>query len=550
MKVSRISALLVAGAFSLSLISCTDNNTLPSRISRIRDKDREYEIGQSYADKEDDPLNSSDIPDELCDTYNIQSMVQVLIDHINENEGEDTLREDIQSLLDFYDRLYEANTNMEIVFYSSYTDKEVEEEYNKYYRAVYVADDLLSYGFYYGYTYSEHKELFADLVDTDRVELYKGNTYNLKLIRLESELSFDEMSESLSNYYGIESSTDLSLNEKDLKCAEILLALIDGYDTDLLYSQYDRDYTGEEILTLSKTVKSELLPAFQKLMTAYLYKTDWAEHSSSYDASADPFEVIVEFAPLLSPDITESAELIYNEKLYTISDKEGSYVGAFTDNLPAQNKARIFIGNVGAEQELISAIHEFGHFHAALKDDTPSFLHRNNLDIAEIQSQGLELLFMQFYDDIYGSAGSSRKLETVVNMLDSVICGFLMGEFEYTVVRDREKLTPQDVVDLFNDTFKDYEPGYRLHYISHLFISPGYYISYATSALAAFDIFDDVLSDPHKALEQYEKMANISSNSGEYTFRKALSYCGFNDVLTKKYISELADELNDYAESF
>ena len=62
----------------------------------------------------------------------------------------------------------------------------------------------------------------------------------------------------------------------------------------------------------------------------------------------------------------------------------------------------------------------------------------------------------------------------------------------------------------------------KLNMISHLFESPGYYISYSTSALAAFDLFDDVNNDPYKALERYEKIAKISCNSGEYNFRKRL----------------------------
>ena len=52
------------------------------------------------------------------------------------------------------------------------------------------------------------------------------------------------------------------------------------------------------------------------------------------------------------------------------------------------------------------------------------------------------------------------------------------------------------------------------------------------------------------SLEQYEKIAKTSFNSGEYTFKMALKECGFSAVLTKEYITALADELNDYADSF
>ena len=59
-----------------------------------------------------------------------------------------------------------------------------------------------------------------------------------------------------------------------------------------------------------------------------------------------------------------------------------------------------------------------------------------------------------------------------------------------------------------------------------------------------------MLNDPDRALEQYEKIAKISCNSGEYTFKKALSKCGFSDVLTKDYIYSLSDELKEYSKCF
>ena len=163
-----------------------------------------------------------------------------------------------------------------------------------------------------------------------------------------------------------------------------------------------------------------------------------------------------------------------------------------------------------------------------------------------MQSQGLELIFTRFYDDIYGDTSDTEKLMQVIDLLDSVISGYLVGEFEYRAVQDIDNMTPEKLVELFNDKLSYYDGACSLYMISHLFESPGYYISYSTSALAAFDLFDDVNNDPDKALERYEKIAKISCNSGEYKFRRALSECGFSNVLTKDYISKLADDINDF----
>jgi len=548
MRHSRISALLTAAVLSISMISCSDNNTASERIQRYRDKEKEFSIGQSYAIDEEDIPDDIEISDELCDISNIEEKVQLLIEHIDDEEEEAVIKADIQNLLDMYDSLYEAHTNMEVVFYKNYSDKGLESEYNKFYRAAYVAEDLIAHGFIHGYS-SKYRSLFEELVDKDDLIKHEGE-YDLETARIESEASFEDRAEAMSSYYEITSNDELSDQEKDLKCAEILLDLLEDYDTNLLYSQYDRDYTGEDILALSKAVKTELTPVYDKLMDTYFDKTNWVETFSYNDNISDPFQVIRDYAPSLSADISKSAEIICNEKLYSICDNSDAFGGAFTDDLPVQRRARIFIGNVGKENELGSAIHEFGHFHACLYDDTPAYLFKNNMDIAEIQSQGLELLFMQFYDDIYGDVSDAKKIEKVLDLLDSVICGFFIGEFEYTVVKDLDNMTPQKVVDLFSELASEYQSLYSLNMIPHIYESPGYYISYATSSLAAFDIFEDLLKDKKKALEQYEKIARTSYNSGEYTFRMALKECGFSDVLSNDYISGLADKLEEYAEGF
>jgi oligoendopeptidase F len=127
-----------------------------------------------------------------------------------------------------------------------------------------------------------------------------------------------------------------------------------------------------------------------------------------------------------------------------------------------------------------------------------------------------------------------------------VLSGFLVGKFEYTVLSQRDDMTPQDVVDCWDDIIGDYTdlPFYE---ITHIFEMPGYYVSYAVSALAAFDIWKDCLSDPDEGLEKYEKLARIPSNSNSTKFLETLEKCGFSSVMTSEYIDSLAQELSEYA---
>lgn len=195
--------------------------------------------------------------------------------------------------------------------------------------------------------------------------------------------------------------------------------------------------------------------------------------------------------------------------------------------------------------DLLTAIHEFGHFYSSFYDETNAYSTESNIDIAEIQSQGMELMFMQFYDDIYGKQADAMKLMKAYDMADAVISSFLVGEFEYTALMQTEELTPEDVLELYDELLGDYAEEYPFYYMSHIFEAPGYYISYGVSALAAFDMFEDCINDPQAVLEKYEEIAAVPMNSKDCKFKASLKECGFSDVLTDEYIIELAEKLRN-----
>ncbi|WP_295077281.1 hypothetical protein [Ruminococcus sp.] len=539
MRSARLIAIAAAAVFSVSCFSCSDNNR-PPRISRYRDKVKEFKIGQAGIDNDD----STDQLPERSNLDDVEESVRKLLDDIGRSDNEEAVKADIDSLLSMYDTIYEARTNAEFIFYRNYTDKHVEALYNEYYHDAAVAADLIMYGFNRGAD-SDYSSLFEKLVDKEGKEHY---VYSLSSARAEAESSFLDIAETKSEYYEVINDASLSVGEKDLRCAELLLELIEDYTPETFYTQYDRDYTGEEILELGKTVSDKIIPVYKEMLKDYFGTVSWSDYFSEDDSEENPFETVREYAKTLSPEFDKYSQKLIDEKLYTVCYNDDAFEGAFTDELPTQNSAKIFIGNMGnSRNRLTTAIHEFGHYYASFFDETHALMAKNNLDIAEIQSQGFELLFMQFYNDIYGKSGDSMKLYRILNIADSIVCGFLVGEFEYSIISEKDSITPEEVVDKFNDLFEELEIDYHLSDIPHIIESPGYYISYATSALASLDLLDDVMNDPAKALEKYEKMARISNNSGEYSFRAALKECGFDDVLTKEYITSLAAKLKMYS---
>ena len=156
MRAVRLIAFAAAAVLTVTSISCSDNNR-PPRISRYRDKIKEFKIGQTG-------IESTDTTDQLpnrIDLKNVEDNVQKLLDDIIKTDNEEAVKADIDTLFAIYDQIYEARTNAEFVFYRNYTDKHIEDLYNEYYHDASVSADLITYSFSRGND-SDYSYLFDE----------------------------------------------------------------------------------------------------------------------------------------------------------------------------------------------------------------------------------------------------------------------------------------------------------------------------------------------------------------------------------------------------
>ncbi|WP_294750791.1 hypothetical protein [uncultured Ruminococcus sp.] len=546
MTFSRCISCAIASAIVLSCCSCSDMNDYTSRSSRITDSETEYTTVQPV-DESKDSSDADGTGYEMLEA--VSADVEQLINDLAKPHNKDTVQSDIDKLLDMFDIIYEKRTFASVDFYSDYQNSEAKAAFQSTEHLFSIAEALISYGFFCG-TESQYNDLFKDITPPEAAALYGGGDYDLETARAEAESAYLDDEENMNRYYDIVDDDTLSMDEKDLRCAEILIDMLADETPESFYDDYYRDYTGDEIFALRETVTSNIIPAYFDLRDKYLDTWPLTRYAHE-ELSETPFDVIQKYAGSLSPDIRESADRLVNEKLFKICSSEKAFDISFMDDLPAQNSAYIFIGQQSDEDIFSAAVHEFGHFHASFYDDTHAFLMKDNFDIAETQSQGMEILFTQFYDDIYGDNGRMNgdhmRLSTLSDICYCVFSAFCIGSFEYELVSRINDITSEEVVRLFNSACDDSPVGYHLSDIAHLYECPGYYISYATSALASLELFFDLAEDKDRAIEKYEKMAEISCYSGEYTFREALDICGFEDVITEKFITDISKKLSDYA---
>ena len=399
---------------------------------------------------------------------------------------------------------------------------------------------------------TENGEYVFSLMKEGYIQL--NNQYTVKKAE-ETDEMIAQKNELLKDYIKVLGSP-ASEEEKEFSCAEIYLELVKYYNSliltedsnyiDYAYQLYCRDYSPDDIAKLNDSAAEKLSDAYKKIneRRAKVYVKEAGE--KKFDNN---FDVVSQFAYRVSDDLRESAEMVLEHDLYT-TGKGSSDTTSYTTKLNYIGAAIIYQYISGESRDLSTAAHEFGHFNALRQDTTPYlYIHGSNLDLAEVHSQGLEVLYTDFYDSIYGVNDEYVRLAEANSLLVAIAGGFQGNEFESYVFEHADSMTPQDVVDKYHelsDKYKLYDvPFYQ---IAHFFQMPGYYISYAVSALAAIDLWSVMYRDYDRAVEMYTDLSHVSIYGG-IGFANALESCGFDDVLGEDFITnkipKLAEDLTD-----
>lgn len=320
-----------------------------------------------------------------------------------------------------------------------------------------------------------------------------------------------------------------------------------GYDNyaDYAYAEiYARDYDYQNVQKLYHEVKTYLLPIEIQLLHTL-------EDISSFPTLSGE-EILNAMQPhmrQIAPELEESFQYLRQHHLYDIDPAPNKYPGGYTTSLPYYGAAFILNSPNGTVQDYSTMIHEFGHFNAYYTNTESPLWSVENLDTAEVQSQGLELLFVDYADEALGTAyGDSFRDFSVHNMLYSVSDGCMYDEFQQAVYRQPD-MTLEEINQLFFDISQEYgyvyenmEDSYYWVEIPHTFHSPMYYISYATSALAALELYQLSLIDRSAAIDAY---LDISKTPTVTPFRDMLDEAGLKDVFAPGIVKQLAYNLDD-----
>ena len=314
---------------------------------------------------------------------------------------------------------------------------------------------------------------------------------------------------------------------------------------------YTRDYGLEDAAELHELAKRYILLLQLRLLEETGEQELRALSVRSRMNGEEVLDAIRPFAEAFDREMRDTFRFLRAHHLYDIEYGENKLPTGYTVALPAYGSAFIFNCPYGDYQDLSDTVHEFGHFFETFHCTQPDLWAAFNIDVGEIDSQALELMFTEQAGELFGERyGEVYQNVVLYNILDSVLDGCLYDEFQIAAYQNPE-MTVQELDRLFKELSEDYgysyDPGTESDPAwvenAHNFQNPLYFISYATSALSALDLWFLYLENPREAREVYLELSALSLS---LPYRAAVEEVGLRNIFDGETVPALAEALEDH----
>lgn len=322
------------------------------------------------------------------------------------------------------------------------------------------------------------------------------------------------------------------------------IAELNGYNNNeyIKYSDtnnYLRLYTSEEINNFESYVYENILDLSNELF--YLgYKLTNKENQDkvkklSSKSFMDNMDFITNYVDEIGGDFKETFNDLFDNGYYIISNNTNSYSAAYQD--AGYNVRLLFFGC--GYQDVSTFIHEFGHYYTSAKGtDNYSY------DLCEVHSQGDEILLrLYFLENNPGDASKYYEYRFVSSLLDTVIDGVMIREFEEAIYKE-DVQSLQETWNTINEKYDEFsgDDWYEL-FIDY----DNYYISYATSAMGALVLYAYGKENGfEKAKEAYLKLC---SYDGLGDIEEAFTYAGLPNPLAEDTIKDVVSVIKNEMEN-
>ncbi len=309
------------------------------------------------------------------------------------------------------------------------------------------------------------------------------------------------------------------------------------------YALYGRDYSPKDAKRLADTVKRELTPVFTALVPAF-YDAVMRLGCGTFSEEPTVKRVGAAIRTLL-PEFSEAWSYMLAHGMYDFSAGETRQNGSFTTYFEQYGAPFLYTSWDDSYEMPMTLLHEFGHYAGYYFCGGQRMASDDPLDLAEIDSEGLEMLALSEYDTLYGALSDAAVCCALTLALYAVLTGCMEDEFQQFAYAEE-----QPTLEALNAKYEALTKEYGLYdmgltgeswtEISHTFRSPMYYISYATAMLCAQQLRFLAETDVEAALTAYRTVLMRPVGA---TFRNTIATAGLSDPFKPDTVEALAAKL-------
>ena len=291
---------------------------------------------------------------------------------------------------------------------------------------------------------------------------------------------------------------------------------------------YNRDYTPAQASTLIADIRQELVEPYSKLAL----RNTWLGMDASTEDQT--FDYVKTMSQNMGGMVQTAFTTMENGGLYHISYGKNKINSSYTAYLPDYQVPFVFVNPTMTSYDRLTFSHEFGHFCNYFANGGSN----TGIDVAEVFSQGLELLSL-----FYADGGKQMQQLKLADSLGVYIEQSFLADFENRVYRlSSDDLTAENIRNLYSQVATEYGLGDRLDSrgyvnVTHFFSSPMYVISYVVSMDTAMQFYQLENNQSGEGLRRYENNLS-SSQSGFLAF---LSEAQLESPFKEGHITEVRE---------
>ena len=260
----------------------------------------------------------------------------------------------------------------------------------------------------------------------------------------------------------------------------------------------------------------------------------------------------------LSPETGEFFDLMVNEDLMDLVNRNGKRPGGFCTSFPKYKRPYIFSNFNSTDHDITVLTHEAGHafqYYSARNQPLMSYCWPT-MESAEIHSMSMEFLTWPWMDGFFKEDTERFKYKHVAGSLSFLPYGACVDHFQHWVyenpnvspVERNEKWLQLETVYLPTRDYADLSfprSGGIWQGQSHIYQSPFYYIDYTLAQTCAFQFWKKSEQNPAEAWNDYLRLCKAG---GSLPFTKLVELANlelpFNDNCLASVVKHVTNWLD------